>query len=84
MLWIDLRQYHGDIGGPSVGAVVGDDGYLMLCIVLLDLLDLLFGHRNGTEHEVDLAADVVDVGDILDYHAFYVLWEGSLDAPASA
>ena len=49
---VDLGNNHGDVGSPSVGRVVGNNGNLRLGISLLKRLGLILGHRHSTEHKV--------------------------------
>ena len=64
---IDLRNDHGNVGSPAMGAVVGDDGGLGLSVFFLNGLDLFLGHIDGAEAEIHLGGDGFDVFDIFDH-----------------
>ena len=53
MLWIDLWNDHGDIGGPTVGTVVGNNRAFQLGIGFFQGTNFFLFHVNGTENEVD-------------------------------
>ena len=53
MAGIQLRHDHRDVVGAAVGGIVGDDRDLRLRVGFLEGLDLVFGHIDRTEDEID-------------------------------
>ena len=66
MFGIDLRNDHGDIRGPAVGAVVGNNGGLCLRVRFLDGADLLLGHVDRAEAEIHFRRDRVHILHVFD------------------
>ena len=81
MFGIDLGYYHGNIGGPSVGTVVGYHRGFGLCVCFLDGLDLILGHIYRTEYEINLCGYFFYFIDIHDYQLFHSFGHGSGHLP---
>ena len=65
VLGVDLRDDHGNIRGPAVGAVVGNDRRLCFGILFFNGTDRVLGHVNRAEAEIHLGGDRFDILDIL-------------------
>ena len=85
MLGVHLGHHHGNVLGPAVGGVVGDNGALGLGVGLLQGLGGLFVHVYRAEHEVHKGGDLLHVGlGVHDYDVFGLLGDGHIHGPALA
>ena len=58
---VDLGNYHRDVRRPSVRRVIGYDGYLRLCVSLLESARLVLAHIYRTKDEIYKTADGIHV-----------------------
>ena len=84
MFGINLGYYHGNIGGPSVGTVVGYHRGFGLCVCFLDGLDLILGHIYRTEYEINLCGYFFYFIDIHNNDLLYRFRHRSIHLPASS
>ena len=85
MFGVYLGDYHGDIGSPAVGAVVGDNGAFELCVCFLKFLYLFLVHVDGAEYEVHFFGDLLHIlNGVLYDDALELFGHGGLNGPSLA
>ena len=84
MLRVDLRDHHGHIRRPAVGAVVGNHRRLGLRVSLLDGADFFLGHVHGAEHEVHARGHLLHLVHVHHHQLFHSLGHRSGHFPAAA
>ena len=85
MFRVHLRNHHRNIGGPTVGTVVGDHRALQLGVGLLQGTDLFLLHVHRTENKVHCIGNLflIRLG-IHNHQGFGLFWNGSGHGPTAA
>ena len=85
MLWVHLRDDHGHVRRPAVGAVVGDDRAFQLGIRLFQRTDVFFLHVHCTEDKINGSRDFFLIRfRVQNHQRFGFLRHGGLHGPALA
>ena len=64
-------------------AVIRHDGDLMLRVLILDRANLFLLHIDGTEHEIDVSGDGIDIRDVAHRHLSDALRDRDRHLPAA-
>ena len=80
---IDLRDDHGNVGRPAVGAVVRNDRGFRLRVFLFDLPNLVLRHVHGRKNKVDILRNFLNVRDVLEDQVLYIRRDGRVHLPAA-